>query len=82
VANSGTVLTWADVWHVLRELPGTEEGRLHDIPAVRVRGKLVAYLVRLATVRPDELRELLTDAWRLVAPKRLVRELDGRASSG
>jgi len=33
-------------------------------------------LVRLATVRPDQLRELLTEAWRLVAPKRLVRELD------
>jgi hypothetical protein len=33
-------------------------------------------IVRLATVPPDQLRELLTEAWRLVAPKRLVRELD------
>ena len=33
-------------------------------------------IVRLATVQPDQLRELLTEAWRLVAPKRLVRELD------
>jgi len=37
-----------------------------------------AVLVRLATVQPDQLRELLTDAWRRVAPKRLVRELDDR----
>ena len=33
-------------------------------------------LARLATVQNDELRELLIDAWRMVAPKRLVRELD------
>jgi len=33
-------------------------------------------IVRLATVNPDQLRELLVDAWRLVAPKRLVREHD------
>ena len=29
-------------------------------------------LVRLATVEPAELRGLLTDAWRLSAPKRLL----------
>lgn len=33
-------------------------------------------IVRLATVDPGQLRELLTDAWRLVAPRRLVREHD------
>jgi hypothetical protein len=121
------VATWETVWEVLGALPGTEQGRLHDNPAVRVRGKLVAYLpnnsrsrpahaadheeflvvktdfaeraalleedpetffvtphyqdypgviVRLATVRPDQLRELLTEAWRLVAPRRLLRQLD------
>jgi hypothetical protein len=32
--------------------------------------------VRLASVRADQLRELLTEAWRLVAPKRLIREVD------
>jgi hypothetical protein len=119
--------TWEMVWELLGELPGTEQGLLHHNPAVRVRGKLVAYLpnnsrsrpahaadheeflvvrtdfgeraallaedpetffvtphyenyrgvlVRLASVRPDQLRELLTEAWRLVAPKRLVRDLD------
>jgi hypothetical protein len=29
-------------------------------------------LIRLAAVEPEELRELLTDAWRIQAPKRLV----------
>jgi hypothetical protein len=33
-----------------------------------------AVLVRLAEVGEDELRELLTDAWRTKAPKRLVKE--------
>jgi len=33
-----------------------------------------AVLVRLAAVDDDELRELLTDAWLVQAPKRLARE--------
>ena len=36
-----------------------------------------AILVRLAAIDVDELTELLTDAWRIQAPKRLVREYDG-----
>ena len=35
-----------------------------------------AVLVRLPALSPDELRELLTDAWRLIAPRGLVRQLD------
>jgi hypothetical protein len=35
-----------------------------------------AVLVRLPAVSTDELRELLTDGWRLIAPKRVVRQLD------
>jgi hypothetical protein len=38
-------------------------------------------LVRFATVEFDELAELLTDAWRTRAPKRLVAAFD-EASSG
>jgi hypothetical protein len=34
-------------------------------------------LVRLSAVDPAELGELLRDAWRARAPKRLVAELDG-----
>jgi hypothetical protein len=36
-----------------------------------------AVLVRLAAVEVDELTELVTDAWRLQAPRRLVKEHDG-----
>jgi hypothetical protein len=34
-------------------------------------------LIRLETVDPQELRELVTEAWRGEAPKRLVAEYDG-----
>jgi hypothetical protein len=33
--------------------------------------------IQLATVDPTELRELLVDAWRQTAPKRLVSAYDG-----
>ena len=33
-----------------------------------------AVLIRLPAIEPEELRELLTDAWRLMAPPKLVRE--------
>jgi hypothetical protein len=32
--------------------------------------------IQLATVDPAELRELLVEAWRLIAPKRLVTAYD------
>ena len=35
-----------------------------------------AVLARLPALSETELRELLTDGWRLIAPKRLVRQLD------
>ncbi|MBA3946107.1 MAG: MmcQ/YjbR family DNA-binding protein [Herpetosiphonaceae bacterium] len=34
-------------------------------------------LVQLATVEPDDLRLLLEQAWRMVAPKRLIQARDG-----
>jgi hypothetical protein len=37
-----------------------------------------AVLVRLAAIESDELAELLTDAWRCAAPRRLVAEFDAR----
>ncbi|RJL22492.1 MmcQ/YjbR family DNA-binding protein [Bailinhaonella thermotolerans] len=36
--------------------------------------------VRLSAVDPSELRELITDAWRLKAPKRLVTAYDAAHS--
>lgn len=40
-----------------------------------------AMLVRMAAVDAEELRELLEEAWRLVAPKRLVAAMD-KAGTG
>ena len=40
-----------------------------------------AILVRLAAIDPDLLAKLLTDGWRIQAPKRLVRELDAGAGA-
>ena len=37
-----------------------------------------AMLVRLATVRPKALRELIEDSWRSRAPASLVAEYDGK----
>jgi hypothetical protein len=39
-----------------------------------------AILVRLPAIEIDELTELLTDAWRLRAPKKMVREFDAKAA--
>lgn len=33
-------------------------------------------LIRLATVKPDDLRNLITESWRRAAPKRLVSVFD------
>jgi len=38
-----------------------------------------AVLVRLAAIEPEQLEELLIDAWRIQAPKSLVRAYDARA---
>jgi hypothetical protein len=40
-----------------------------------------AVLVRLAAIDTDELRELLTDAWRCMAPRTLVKEFDQRSET-
>lgn len=37
-------------------------------------------IVRLSTVEPEHLRELLIDAWRSVAPKKVVREWEEKVS--
>ena len=46
-------------------LPGVEEGHSYGTPGFRVRGKFLA-----------RLREVLEQAWRLHAPRRLVAEYD------
>jgi hypothetical protein len=41
-----------------------------------------AILVRLAAIEPDELEELIIDAWRSLAPKALVVAYDRTAETG
>ncbi len=41
-----------------------------------------AVLVRLAMVELDELEDLIVDAWRVLAPRALVREFDARGEDG
>lgn len=48
-----------------------------SVPPHYVNSRMV--VVQLATVDPDELRELLVEAWRIRAPKRLVAEFDQSA---
>ena len=38
-----------------------------------------AVLVRLDAIDEDELAELLTDAWRCAAPRKLLAELDAKS---
>lgn len=62
--------TFPDRDHLMRTAPETFYITDHyrDYPAV---------LVRLATVDPAQFAELLEDAWRRAAPKRLVKDYDG-----
>ena len=41
-----------------------------------------AILVRLAAIAPDELEELIIDAWRCMAPKKLVVTYDEERGTG
>ncbi|MFC5884550.1 MmcQ/YjbR family DNA-binding protein [Kitasatospora sp. CM 4170] len=50
------------------------EPEVFDYPAYVGRHGWIG--VRLDRVDPAELRELLTEAWRRTAPKRMVREFD------
>ncbi len=109
-------VTFDIVRELARALPGVEDSTSWGMPALKVRGKLIALrkedgetlavrtdfferealiraasdtffftdhyrnypwvLVRLAAVEQEQLAEMLEDAWRRVAPKRLVRAFD------
>jgi hypothetical protein len=68
-------------WLVVRIDLDERAMRLKSDPDVfLITDHYIAYpwiLVRLSVVRENELRELLEDAWRLVAPKGLLADLDG-----
>jgi hypothetical protein len=61
--------------HLMRTAPRTFYITDHyrDYPSV---------LVRLAEIAPDQLAELLEDAWRRVAPKRVLAAHDAKRASG
>jgi hypothetical protein len=64
-----------DVRRIALSLPGvleSEEGFAFSVPDKGIP----AVLVRLAAIEVDELTEMLTDAWRIQAPKALVAEFD------
>jgi hypothetical protein len=68
---------------VVKVSPAERESLLQEDPATFfVTPHYQAYpgvIIRLATVDPAQLRELLIDAWRLAAPKRLAQQLpDGK----
>lgn len=70
--------TWDDACAILRELPGVEIAAPGGERVARVRGARLAFIAANDRSRPDGFGtgELLTDGWRLLAPKRLVRQLD------
>jgi hypothetical protein len=61
-------VTLDDVRRVLLALPETEEGLAWGTPTFRVRRKVIA-----------RMRELLVEAWRMAAPKRLREAFDAES---
>ena len=61
--------TWDDVVEIAARLPGCEVSSSYDDgwPVV---------LVNLDTVTPEQLFELIEDAWRVQAPKRAIAAYD------
>lgn len=56
-----------------QELMDAEPGTYFSTPHY---DRYPAVLFRLAAIGPDELAELLTDSWRIQAPKTLIRAFD------
>jgi hypothetical protein len=80
-------ITLATVRQLALALPGVEEGLSYGTPGFRVRGKFLFFitdlyrgyptvLVRLGRVTKADLRDVLEEAWRRQAPRRLVTEYD------
>jgi hypothetical protein len=78
VPNSTVLVVWVaseDVKH------GLVEARPDVFFTERHYDGYRAVMVRLDEVDSDELRDLVTEAWRLRAPKRLIAEFDRRQAS-
>jgi hypothetical protein len=73
MATDGTSASIKATKEAQAALVGSEPGTF-SIPAYVGHHGWVG--VTLAKVDPDELRELITEAWLMTVPKRLARELD------
>ena len=80
-------MTQATVCQLALAFPGVEEGLSYGTAGFRVRGEVPGtavgrrgndptVLVRLARVTKEDLRDVLEEAWRRHAPRRLVAEYD------
>jgi hypothetical protein len=74
-------VTLATVRRLALGFPGVEEGLSYGTPGFRVRGKFLARLdptalVRLDRVTTTDLRDVLEQARRRGAPRKLVAEYD------
>lgn len=73
MAQDGTSMSVKALPEEQRVLVGSDPG-IFSVPAYVGRHGWVG--IDLSRVDPEELRELITEAWRRTAPKRLVREFD------
>lgn len=74
VREEGVLVVWVADLGEKELLLGSEPDKLFTVPHYDGHPTV---LVRLGAVDRTELEELLTDAWRARAPKRLLAELDG-----
>jgi hypothetical protein len=72
------VPTWDDVVEIGTGFPGVETARPDVFFTTPHYDGHPYVLVRLDVVDRQQLAELLEDAWRIRAPKRVVAEYDGR----
>ena len=73
IREEGDLLVWVADEGEKRGLVASEPAKFFTTPHYDGHPTV---LVRLAAVDEDELRELLTESWRLRAPKRLAAEFD------
>ena len=68
------LVVWVESEEDKRALIAEDPDRFFTVPHYDGHAMVLA---RLAALDADELTELLTDAWRVRAPARLVADLDG-----
>ena len=72
--DQGVLVLWVESEEEKHALIAEDPDRFFTMPHYDGHAMVLA---RLAALDADELTELLTDAWRVRAPARLVADLDG-----